>query len=139
MPQSPFGADTLPLDAIVPTDNRQKPPSPHELAAAFAGDVLTLPAVLVPPGGTPPAGEWLNFGVMPALASTGINARKISAQNPINAAPVGQKPETRHHHPRSRAPAPHAGQDPAEAGAKQWQRMRTKQAASKQVRDPNKP
>lgn len=59
---SPFGPDTITLDAVIVRDGEDKPPSRHAVAIRFGADVLTIPAVLVPSGGSPPAGDWLKCG-----------------------------------------------------------------------------
>ena len=115
----PFGFDTLTLDAVIVRDCDDNQQSRHDLAMGLIGDVLTLPAVLVPLGGTPPAGDWLRLGEMqlpkqPGKAAAGVAADAPRSARPDEPASEEQRPETRFRHPRGGAPAPNSGPDPIE-------------------------
>ena len=114
---STFGFDTITLDAVIVRDCDDNQQSRHDLAIGLLGDVLTLPAVLVPLGGTPPAGDWLRLGEMqlpkqPGKAAAGVAADAPRSARPDEPASEEQRPETRFRHPRGGAPAPNSGPDP---------------------------
>ena len=106
---------------------------------SLGGDTLTLAAVLVPLGGTPPTGDWVKLGVvsLPKQARKAASGGRTPAGplSPDGQTPEGQRPENRFHHPRGVAPAPNAGPDPIASGAAQWQRMNVMDVAAKRTRD----
>ena len=117
---TPFGPDTLTLEAIVV---REDGPSLYDVALAFGGEHLSIPAVLVPPGGTPPGYPFIHVGQMPADAA--------ADGEPVDSVPAafGGPAEARSL-PRGRSrigaggpPTPGAGGDPVAAGVKTWRGM----------------
>jgi hypothetical protein len=126
---SPFGFDTLTLDAVIARDGDDNPPARQNLTMSLGGDILTVPAILVPPGGNPPAGDWLKCGVVRLprkRRQAGLGATSGASDNtpsPEEAETGWPRPETRFSHPRGIPPAPRSAPDPVAAGAAQWQRL----------------
>ena len=136
-----FGFDTLTLNAVIVRDYDDNLQSRQDLAMGLGGDFLTLPAVLVPLGGTPPAGDWLRLGEMqlpkqPGNAAAGVAADAPPSARPVEPASEEQRPVTRFRHPRGGAPAPNFGPDPIVSGAAQWQRMNVVEVAAKRGQAP---
>ena len=136
---SPFGPDTLTIDAVIVREGQDNPPSHQDLAMSLGGDTLTLPAVLVPLGGARPTGDWVKLGVA-QLPKQGVKAASggnppAGPVSPDWQAPEGQRPETRFYHPRGVAPAPNAGLGPIVTGAAQWQRMKVMDVVAERTRN----
>ena len=130
MSDHPFGFDTLTISAVLVAAGD------HEAAQGAAGtvgfDAVRLPAVLVPSGGAPPAGDYVMLGVMTQAAIGGSRDANVAPPVAAVGASVGAtaganreaQPKTRHRTAGGQPPTPGSVRDPVAVGVAAWRGMR---------------
>ena len=130
----PFGVDTVTIPAALVSDG--DPNAANEAARTVGHDAVRLPAVKVPVGGAPPAGDYVMLGVMTRrLRAPRAAAPSDARENSGEAAPPRR---TRYRTHPGHPPAPGQGRDPIAVGIETWQGM-AKQGRTVPARDTGVP
>jgi hypothetical protein len=92
------------------------PASAHEAARTIGLDAIRLPAVLVPPGGTPPAGDYIMLA--PMTRPTPARRVDASSHGREDSGVNEPQPRTRYRFGPAAPPNPSSAPDPVAVGIK---------------------